>query len=610
MLYDDIQHYRGNLDKGILKYNINWGIHPTKAYAIPFINKDKPTLDSTFSSIVLTILLTIYYYYRIANTTDNILPSFLKAYIRHNKISYKYGFSKIDLTDKDLDTLHNRKSEIIQDVISTIQIIETQANISFVDLLLKGDVYKIGYSGTVNVKFPEVEKVMYKKYEDTDEAVNIAYALSQARIVTGSETDISEYDAYIDICGHFKNKTNEEQARVFKGVSGRVIIFVDEYDDVKYINTENEVLPYSDNLLLDKPKIYFDQGHTVGIDIKQDRYPDMKALCYVSLNSKYSEVAQGMYRMRKLNAGQTIDLFLVDADKDEPEMTISQLYKCFRDNQTNYVLASEPLLNFQTVKAIVRKEKQEKLERDKKINVYVETVKYYFEKITDNALDGILDGNYTTLLEKYNLESEKLKELVYNIRSNSQQTQQQKQQQVQQVQQDTNAFYKVQYKYYYYKSNINYNNVNLMNNQLNWSVKFKCSNNVYFLDDIFDIYENKNGFCFVKLDDNNDDLLLICAKHLTYFYDKKLYTLYLEPLNEGEQIFDKLKNDMFIKAIFGMVDNLSEQTKIFKTVLYTVLFELKSKISKHLTYMNELTKDDSLLSIIIQDYRYNICEMH
>jgi hypothetical protein len=608
MLYDDIRHHKENLDKGILKYNINWGIHPTKAHAIPFISKDKPALESTFSSIVLTLILTMYYYYKIDNTEANKLPSFLKTFIRYNKISYKYGLNKIDLSDEDLDTLYDKKSEIIKDIISTIQMTETQFNISFVDILLKDDIYKIGYSGTVNVEFPQVEHFKYEIYEDKDEVVNIAYALSQARIVIGSETDISEYDAYIDICGHFKDKSNEDQARKFKDLGKCDIIFIDEYDDVKYIDTKNEVLPYSDNVLLDKPKIYFDQGHTVGIDIKQDRYPDMKALCYVSLDSKYSEVAQGMYRMRKLNAGQTVDLFLVDPDKDGTKMTISQLYKLFRDNQANYISASKPLLNFQTVKAIVRKEqKKEKKGQDKKMDMYCETVKYYFEGFDSYTLEGILNGNYTTLLIQYGLDSKKLKELVYNMKSNCNQIQQQKQQVYQE--QHTNAIYKKKYKFNH-MFNINYSDSDGMKQIFNNCIR--CSNKVYFLIDIFDKYENKNGFCFVK-PNTTDNLLLICAKHSIYFLknDYKLYTLYLEPLNEGEQIFDKyIKEDVFIQAIFGIADKLFKQSDEFKVVLYTVLFTLKSEIPIHLKYMDQLTKCNIPYYIIqVDSYTYNISEM-
>ena len=591
MLYHDVQHYKQNLSNGILKYNINWGIHPIKAYAIPFINKDKSALESTFSSIVLTLFLTYYYYEKIA-PKDNKLPSFLKTYIRYSKLNYKYGLNKINLTDEDLDTLLDKKTEIIKDVISTVQMTETQANISFVDLLLKDDVYKIGYSGTVNVKFPKVESVKYEIYEDKDEAVNIAYALSQAKIWTSSKS-ISEYDAYIDICGYFKDKTNEEQAREFR-VEDKAIIFIDEDDNVKYIGTENKALLYSDNLTLDKPKIYFDQGHTVGIDIKQDKYPYMKALCYVSLNSKYSDVAQGLYRMRKLNAGQTVDLFLVDPIEKLPD--ISQLYNQFRKNQTDYVLASESLLQFQTVKALVRKK------YDDKTLGHSEKVKYYFESNYNNILDKILEDDHTELLTKYGLNNEKLEELVYHRRSDSLQIQQQQQQQ----QQQTNAIYKTEYIFNDYKSNIKYSDFEVIREILDLSIAYKCSEHVYFLDDIFDKYENKNGFCFVKPDNTKNNLLLICAKHSIYFYDKPLYTLYLEPLNGCEQIFDKLKDkDMFIQVIFSMVDNISGQTNGFKAVLYTVLFILKSEDPLHLNYMG-VTRDISQLPEIFSSiYNFN-----
>jgi hypothetical protein len=51
------------MDDRTLIMQLNWGIHPTKAYAIPFLAKDRPSLKSTFSSIILTFFLTLYYYY-------------------------------------------------------------------------------------------------------------------------------------------------------------------------------------------------------------------------------------------------------------------------------------------------------------------------------------------------------------------------------------------------------------------------------------------------------------------------------------------------------------------------------------------------------------------
>ena len=60
------------------------------------------------------------------------------------------------------------------------------------------------------------------------------------------------------------------------------------------------------NINYNNPFIYFDQGHILGIDIKQDMYPIMKGLCIINDNSLYSEIAQGMYRLRKLNMGHSI----------------------------------------------------------------------------------------------------------------------------------------------------------------------------------------------------------------------------------------------------------------------------------------------------------------
>ena len=54
------------------------------------------------------------------------------------------------------------------------------------------------------------------------------------------------------------------------------------------------------------PFFYYDQAHIVGIDIKQDNYPNLKGLCIVDNFSYYSEVAQAMFRLRKLNLGHSI----------------------------------------------------------------------------------------------------------------------------------------------------------------------------------------------------------------------------------------------------------------------------------------------------------------
>lgn len=61
-LIEDIQNVYEQLKKNELKENINWGIHPDKCIAIPYMNKDKPLLKSNFSSSIITVFLTLYYY--------------------------------------------------------------------------------------------------------------------------------------------------------------------------------------------------------------------------------------------------------------------------------------------------------------------------------------------------------------------------------------------------------------------------------------------------------------------------------------------------------------------------------------------------------------------
>ena len=66
----------------------------------------------------------------------------------------------------------------------------------------------------------------------------------------------------------------------------------------------------NENIIYEKPFFYYDQAHIVGIDIKQDNYPILHGLCIVDNLSYYSEVAQAMFRLRKLNLGHRISFIL------------------------------------------------------------------------------------------------------------------------------------------------------------------------------------------------------------------------------------------------------------------------------------------------------------
>ena len=406
----------------------NWGIHPTKAYAIPFIAKDKPSLKSTFSSIILTFFLTIYYYYYYYDTESNIPPLILD-FIIQTKIYKEQEFGGYDYLNISVEQVkqiyQNYRDKIIEYIISTIEITEEQINISFVDLLLIDNIYKIGYSGTVNVLFPEVDNLKYEKYEDKDESINIAYAISQAKIIPDDEKQYV-YDAYIDVCCNFRLETNESKAKQLSDKQKRHTIFIDDSDTVKYIDhTDKSVKTYDDKLQLETPIMYYDQAHTIGTDIKQERYTNMIALCYVDIKSTYTAVAQGLYRMRKLNAGQKVDFCFVG---DGEITNINELYILLLNNQSDYIKQSKPLLNYQIIKALSRKAKTS----EKKV-AHEEKVKYYFDNIEYTKIDELLEGIIMDdtnrlvvngILTKYELNDiRELKKLVFNS-SNLQQQQQ------------------------------------------------------------------------------------------------------------------------------------------------------------------------------------------
>ena len=95
------------------------------------------------------------------------------------------------------------------------------------------------------------------------------------------------------------------------------IIFIDEKDEKMVIRKNGNLEKLNENIIYENPFFYYDQGHIVGIDIKQDNYPVLHGLCIVDNLSYYSEVAQAMFRLRKLNMGHKIAFILNNFKKNE-----------------------------------------------------------------------------------------------------------------------------------------------------------------------------------------------------------------------------------------------------------------------------------------------------
>jgi hypothetical protein len=583
------------LKNNILKINITWGIEKEKLYAIPYRNKDKPLEKSSFSSIILTIFLT-YYYYIILNEykiDDNIVN-----FIKKNKIIKKIfnlNLEDFEITINIVENLLDEQSrkllfEIIEmDIFNNLLLPDYQYNTSFVDIINIDGIFKIGYSGTVNMNLPILYSnfIFNKKclYEDEDEFNNIYHAIIKKSDIIELELNkifdnnfINSYDALIDVCGYFYDKLNYEIALLINGLINRNVIFIDENDN-KMIIINKKLEKYNQYVNYIKPFFYYDQSHTVGIDIKQDNYPILKGICIVDKYSIYSEVAQAMYRLRKLNLGHTIS-FILNGFKVEDKI---KLFDVFIKNQKDQIDKEKINLNFQALKSDIRK-KHINYEENLFMDKYKEIKFYYFkEELSKNPLSFIFTSFTSEEIEKidlcaYELDINDIKNIIYEIDFNCKETNVEIEQyenteieSIIQQQNTTTADFTVKefnlleinnFKNYDFVKNIK--DIKYFNNYT-----FKIDDNISFLPNIFinneDSIHSLKYYHINSINSSNlilvyfefKKFLLIPRYMVTYLYnDFLMFDLNLYIINpkkigllKKEEIKNLEENNMFIKII-------------------------------------------------------------
>jgi uncharacterized protein YuzE len=124
---------------------------------------------------------------------------------------------------------------------------------------------------------------------------------------------IKNYDALVD-CGAFlKNFKNIEVATQICKIKNECI-FIDmdnNGNDITYIMKNNKVNKYNAKSKMEQPIfIYYDNKHTVGVDIKQASL--FNGLCTVNYFNNLTQISQGIYRLRNLNYGHSIDFIVIE----------------------------------------------------------------------------------------------------------------------------------------------------------------------------------------------------------------------------------------------------------------------------------------------------------
>ena len=634
----DINNILRQINEGILIENITWGIHPYNYYAIPYNNKDKPLLSSNFTSSIMTLFLTYYYYIIIQHYSIN--DYIIEIIIKNNlllEFKFDYTIDKQEIkdlfNDKSIE-LKNKLFDRIFEIIFKKELLSiNQSNVSFIDIINIKNIFKIGYSGTVNINLKPIDYLDNKFniiIPDYDEQLNVENAILNAKVKYLTITkktnqidylkelfdfdDIKKYKALIDLYGLFKNIKNQVIAVELNQLFNSTVIYLDEKDKEYIINKDGNTEEYQENLFYDNPFLFFDQGHTIGVDIKQDKYPIIKGLLIVDNKINYTQIAQAIFRLRKINLGHTIDICYIKNKPDDCK-DIDELYSLFLQNDKVKKDMTNDLLIYQTLKYEIRKNKSD----EDTMRKHNEKIKYYYNLDTEIPDKTKLDDFFTDIFTKdeiiylkndvnmsclfneiYNYD--KLLKLIYNIDSYSiDHTQQseldeQKEQTAQvtvlkEIKLESSSFRRIMLKdtivyppydfimyNYIFTQTHEYKIFNLLSIKVDELIY--CLPNIFIQIDGFNYNKNTSGFLFVYI---IDKILIIPGYLITHFmYNYPIFTIDLILVNIN---FCKLHYDYYgiiekikLNRIFANIKNILRFNQYDNILLYFIMINIQNDI--------------------------------
>ena len=205
--------------------------------------------------------------------------------------------------------------------------------------------WSTGFTGTVNIDLPDIEEpndtIKKGKYDkiildDSDEKISVyraftgSYSNSINNIYSIDNEDSlfqvlnsNKYNALIDVNAFLRNYESKNliyrilSMSNYKGFSG---IYLNDNDDKRIVDV-NKIDSKLNNTPNNDFIMYFSQRNIVGVDIK-NQPTNARGLLIVGDSDLYTNVAQAMFRMRKLNQGQTIDIAYV---RNSDDLTIHNL---------------------------------------------------------------------------------------------------------------------------------------------------------------------------------------------------------------------------------------------------------------------------------------------
>ena len=396
---------------GTLIHNVHYGmtkIDQRRMIAVPYRYADSPDESSNFSDVDLTALLTakskglagwdirdikglraLLESWRASGgnaVLDELLESICPG-IRASDIFQ--GLTVTALLEKLQESDVKRtllQTYCAQSLLPKYLVANaTRENISFVDLMHRNFAQeRLGFSGTKLIEAPVGAGFEWNNDGLVDEEgdMQIRAAIETAQFIQGaSDMGEKKWDliqsvtqammekgatVLIDVGAVLKDYPSLEVATFLKknwsyenNYASRVVrIHPDSHKSEEVLFNEKKPIdvvgsmPYTFDFKKPRTLIYFDQQHTVGIDVVMKK--DALALVLCTCKSRLTEVAQAIYRLRDVGFGQSVCFYMADAMT--PAITTAVgLYDMFNANDVKYLQAmKETSLKQQLAKTIAR----------------------------------------------------------------------------------------------------------------------------------------------------------------------------------------------------------------------------------------------------------------
>jgi len=403
-------------DSNCLTENVSIGKNDEleKYLIIPFSNNEDPTIGSKFSNPIMTLTLTIINYItrigqkniidnkslkiiadiiyeqyvnspQSSSTRDNIMEQFNLIFgdntISITKIKDEY----LNFTLEQIDKIKSNPYLIYlfckKVCLESLTVDLVRFNVSGVDIMESTNILnRSGFSGTV--KIPQIidtnaNKQLGIKLDDESISAIDEVLLTKCLIqIYNSNSNLLEelvsligqnqnINTIIDCGGVFVNISSEEiWNKLNVNFPNSKMYFWNNDDRPREfistkVNSLNAVLPdkYENIDTENKTFYYYDQKHTTGIDAKIPY--NSVGLVFLNKSSRYRDVVQSMFRMRKLQKSHSIifcltDIIAQNISLNESGEEITKLVDWFNLNEEKYFIEQQISCQIQNINTITR----------------------------------------------------------------------------------------------------------------------------------------------------------------------------------------------------------------------------------------------------------------